>query len=97
MRRHYVVSSSRPFDITNTVYLKWPGSTVTELHNWSKSGDHRTVRLRQYHQRCDPREPKEVECRSARNDDVNALFILVMLCVLGFVIIGGCVFLTLWI
>ena len=34
---------------------------------------------------------------SARNDDVNALIILVMLCVLGFVIIGGCVFLTLWI
>jgi hypothetical protein len=34
---------------------------------------------------------------SARNDDVNALIILVMLCVLGFVIIGGCVFLALWI
>jgi hypothetical protein len=32
---------------------------------------------------------------SARNDDINALIILIFLCFLGFVIVGGCVFLAL--
>jgi hypothetical protein len=34
---------------------------------------------------------------SARNDDVNALIILVILCLLGLIIISGCIFLAFWI
>jgi hypothetical protein len=34
---------------------------------------------------------------SARNDDVNALIILVILCLLGLIIISGCIFLSFWI